>query len=129
MKSVTMSRRESSDAELIGRLRAPPDLADGVESLDYWRRRRQQLPWYRFRARREAMRMMVRWEQRVGAALVSQHRVPLDVRVSAGVLVARTRMSRWGRRVGIAVLATGMTLVALLTVLVAAAVIFLLQAF
>ncbi len=124
-----MTRQRSKDEELIGRLVAPADLDDSVESLDYWRRRRQQLPWYRFRARREAMRMIVRWEQRVGAAIVSQHRVPLDVRVSAGVLVARTRMARWARRVGIAVLASAMTVVALLTVLVAAAVMALLQAF
>ena len=48
-----MSRLASTDEELLGRLLAPPDLKDGVESLEYWRRRSRQLPWYRIRARRE----------------------------------------------------------------------------
>jgi hypothetical protein len=73
-----MSRRESTDEQLVGRLLAPPDLDDGVEALDYWRRRSRQLPWYRIRARREAVRMTVRWERRVGAAIVSQQRAPLE---------------------------------------------------
>jgi hypothetical protein len=95
-----MSRRESTDTRLPARLLAPPDLDDGVESLDYWRQRRQRLPWYRIRARREAMQMMVHWEQRVGAAIVSQNRAPLEARLSACVLVARTRLGRWTRRAG-----------------------------
>lgn len=122
-----MSRRESKDEHLLGRLPAPPDLDDAVESLDYWRRRRQQLPWYRTRARREAMRMMLRWEQRVGAAVVSKHPAPLEARFAASVLVARTRLTRWTRRVGIAMLATVVTAVVLLAVLVAATVTFLLH--
>ena len=128
MESGTMSRRESTDEELLGRLLAPPDLDDGVDSLDYWQRRRQQLPWYRIRARREATRMIVRWEQRVGAAILSPQRGSLEKRFSAGVLVAHTRLARWIRRVGIAVLATVTTVLVLLTVLVAAAVSFLLHA-
>ena len=123
-----MSHREPTDEEVLERLLAPPKLDDGVEALDYWRCRRQQLPWYRIRARREAVRMMIRWEQRVGAAIVTQHRVPLQARVSAGMLVARSRAGRGIRRVGIAVLATATTVVVLLTVLAAAAVIFVLQA-
>lgn len=124
-----MSRWKSTDEQLLGRLLAPPDLDDGVESLDYWRRRRQQLPWYRIRARREAMRMVVRWEQRVGAAIVSQQqRTPLEARFSAGVLVARMRLARWTRRAGFAVLATVTTVVVLLAVLAAATGIFLLHA-
>jgi hypothetical protein len=126
-KSGTMSLRESTDEELLGRLLATPDLDDGVASLDYWRRRRQQLPWYRIRARREATRMMVRWEQRVGAAIMSQDRAPLEARLSAGALVARTRLARWTRRAGIAVLTTVTTVVVLLAVLAAATVIFLLH--
>ena len=122
-----MSRRETKDEHLLGRLLAPPDLDDAVESLDYWRRRRQRLPWYQIRARREAMRMMVHWEQRVGAAIVSQHPAPLEARFSAGVLVARIRLVRWTRRVGIAVLATVTTVIVLLAVLVAATVISLLH--
>lgn len=123
-----MGRRDATDEQLVGRLLAPPDLDDGVESLDYWRRRYQQLPWYRLRARREATRMMVRWEQRVGAAIVSQRREPLEARVSAGVLVARTRLSRWTRRAGIAVLAAVTTVIVLLAALTVAAGVLLLHA-
>ena len=123
-----MGRRDATDEQLMGRLLAPPDLDDGVESLDYWRRRYQQLPWYRLRARREATRMMVRWEQRVGAAIVSQRREPLEARVSAGVLVARTRLSRWTRRAGIAVLAAVTTVIVLLAALTVAAGVLLLYA-
>ena len=123
-----MGRRDATDEQLVGRLLAPPDLDDGVESLDYGRRRYQQLPWYRLRARREATRMMVRWEQRVGAAIVSQRREPLEARVSAGVLVARTRLSRWTRRAGIAVLAAVTTVMVLLAALTVAAGMLLLHA-
>ena len=54
-----MSRWGSTDEQLLGRLLAPPELHDGVESLDYWSRRSRGLPWYRIRARREAVRMTV----------------------------------------------------------------------
>jgi hypothetical protein len=111
-----MSRWGSTDEQLLGRLLAPPDLDDGVESLDYWSRRSRRLPWYRIHARREAMRMTVRWEERVGAALVSQHRAPLEARVFARALVARTRLARWTRRAGIVVLAAVTGVVVLATV-------------
>ena len=75
-----MARWEPTDEQLLRQLLAPPDLNDGVKSRDYWRRQSWQLPWYRIRARREAVRMTARWEQRVGAALVSQHRAPLEAR-------------------------------------------------
>jgi hypothetical protein len=52
--------RLGSDEQLLGRLLAPPDLDDGVESLGFWSRRVRQLPCYRLRARREAARMTVR---------------------------------------------------------------------
>src|SRR3954447_17036592 len=38
------------------------DLRDGVESLEYWRKRSRRLSWYRVRARREAKLMTRRWE-------------------------------------------------------------------
>jgi hypothetical protein len=116
------------DEQLLRRLLAPPDLDDGVESLDYWHRRSRDLSWWRVRARREAVRMTVRWEQRVGAALVSQHWTPLDSRTSAAVLVARTRLGRWTRRAGIAVLATVTTLVVVAAIHVGGALAYLLQA-
>ena len=123
-----MSRWGSTDEQLLGRLLAPPALDDGVESLDYWSRRSRRLPWYRIRARREAVRMTVLWERRVGAALVSHHRASLEARVVAGALVARTRMARWTRRAGIAVVATVMAVVVLGTVSIAAVLVPLLNA-
>ena len=84
----------STDQQLLDRLQAPPDLSDGTQSLAYWRKRGRQLPWYRMRARREAARMTVRWEQRVRAALITQRRTPIAIRLSAGLLVARTRLRR-----------------------------------
>jgi hypothetical protein len=122
-----MSRWGSTDEQVLGRLLAPPDLADGVESLAFWSRRSRRLPWYRLRARREAARMTVRWEQRVGAALVAQHRVPFEARVSAGALVARTRLARWTRRVGLVVLAAVTAVVVLVTIPGVAALIYLLN--
>jgi hypothetical protein len=122
-----MSHRGSTDEQLLGRLLAPPDLDDGVGSLDYWHRRCRKLSWWRFRARREAVRMTVRWEERVGAAVISQHWTPLDARASAAVLLARTRLARWIRRAGIAVLAVVMTVVMFAAVQIAAALVFLLH--
>ncbi|MGZ6662060.1 MAG: hypothetical protein ACXVH3_26915, partial [Solirubrobacteraceae bacterium] len=107
---------------------APPDLDDGVQALEYWRRRSRQLPWWRIRARGEAARMTVRWEQRVGAALVSRHRAPLEARLAAGVLVARVRLARWTRRAGIAVVATVTGLVVLVAVPAAAVLLYVVHA-
>jgi hypothetical protein len=120
-----MSHRGSTDDQLLGRLLAPPDLDDGVESLDYWHRRCRKLSWWRIRARREAVRMTIRWEQRVGAALVSHPWTPLEARTSAAVLVARTRLARWTRRAGVAVLAMVMTVVMFAAVQIAAALVYL----
>jgi hypothetical protein len=123
-----MSRSGSTDEQLLGRLLAPPDLDDGVRSLDYWRRRSRRLPWYRWGARREAVRMIVRWERRVGEALVSQRRASLEARLAAGALVARTRLARWTRRAAIAVFAAVSTLVVLVAVPAVAALVYLLHA-
>ncbi|HYB27518.1 MAG TPA: hypothetical protein VEF89_12935 [Solirubrobacteraceae bacterium] len=123
-----MSRWGSTDEQLLGRLLAPPDLHHGVESLNYWSRRSRRLPWYRIRARREAVRMTMRWEQRVRAAVGSQHRASLEDRVFAGALVARTRLARWTRRAGIAVVATVTGVIVLATFSTVAALIALLNA-
>ena len=124
----TVGCREPTDEQLLRQLLAPPDLDDGVQSLDYWRRRSRQLPGYRFRARREAVRMTARWEQRVGAALVSQHRAPLEARLAAGMLLARTRLARWTGRARTAVLAAVTTVLVLLAVPAVAALVYLLHA-
>lgn len=103
----------SADDRLLARLQAPPDLGEGIRSLAYWYERRQRLSWYRLRARREAMRMIVGWERRVRVAMFTQPGVPMAVRASAGLLVARTRIRRWSRRVVVAVTAAlGVSLVA-----------------
>lgn len=122
-----MNGRGSTDKQLLGRLLAPPYLEDGVESLEYWRRRSRQLPWYRIRARREAVRMTVRWEQRVAAALFSRHRAPIESRLAAGVLIAQTRLTRWTRRVGIVVVATVTAVVMLVAIPAVAALVYLLH--
>jgi hypothetical protein len=46
--------------------------------------------------------MILRREHRVRGAMVSQRGVPIAVRTSAGLLVARTRLRRWSRRAAIA---------------------------
>jgi hypothetical protein len=122
------TRTRSSDEQLLARLLAPPDLEDGVQLLGYWRQRGRQLPWYRMSARREAARMTIRWEQRVGAALVAQRGAPPALRFSAGLLVARTRLGRWSRRVRIALLTTATIAIGLLALAVAAVVVSLLHA-
>lgn len=126
--SGTVSRWEPTDEQLLRQLLAPPDLDDGVQSLNYWRRRSRQLPWYRTRARREAVRITARWEQRVRAALFSQHPAPLEARLSAGVLLARTRLARWTRRTATAVLAAVTTVVVLVAVPAVAALVYVLHA-
>ena len=122
-----MRHAESTDEQLVRRMLAPPDLEDGVQSLEYWRRRSRQLAWWRIRARKEAARMTVRWEQRVGAAVVSQHRASLEARLAAGMLIARVRLARWTRRAGIAVVATVTGLVVLVAVPAAAALLYVLH--
>jgi hypothetical protein len=116
----------STDDRKLAALQAPPDLSDGVQSLAYWRERSRRLSWYRIRARREAERMTRRWEQRVRAALVSQRGVPLAVRASAGLLVARTRLRWWSWRAAVVVSVTVM--VALLAAPAVAALLLLIRA-
>ena len=95
-----------TDEQLLARLHAPPDLRDGIESLAYWHGRRKHLSWYRVRARREASRMVARWEERVRGALVTQRGVAIETRLSAGLMLGAVVLRRWGRRLAIAVTAT-----------------------
>jgi hypothetical protein len=117
-----------ADEQLLRLLRAPPDLDVGVEALGYWRARSRRLPWYRMSARREAARMTVRWEQRVGAALVAQRGAPLASLLSAGLLLARTRLGRWTRRARVALVATVTVAAVLVAVPLAAALVLVLHA-
>jgi hypothetical protein len=109
------TRCATVDQKLLAEALAPPDLGDGIESLGYWRNRRRGLPWYRVHARREAERMILRWEQRVGAALVSQRNAAPGLRVSGGLVLVQSRLGRWVRRARItlsAVLVLTVTFVA-----------------
>ncbi|MEA2479437.1 MAG: hypothetical protein QOJ07_1359 [Thermoleophilaceae bacterium] len=84
------------------------DFADGVEALEYWRARRERLAWYQRGMRREADAMVLAWERRLRRALVRDPHVPMALRVDAGLLVVRTRISiagrRWRRRASVAAL-------------------------
>jgi hypothetical protein len=71
--------------------------------------------------------MVVRWEHRVGQALVSQRRAPLEARLTASVLLARTRLARWTRRAGPAVFAVVTTMVVLVALPAVAALAYLLH--
>ena len=93
----------SSDDALLKRLLAPPDLRDGADALEYWRDRRQRLPWYRVAARREAARMTVVWERRVRAALLRQRRAPAVVRLHAARMVTAIWLRRSGRRLALGI--------------------------
>jgi hypothetical protein len=110
MRTISLS----ADERLLARLQRPPALGEGVEALEYWRQRSRRLPRYRFRARREAVRMTLSWEQRVRRALVSQPDVPVAARLGAALLVARTRLRRWSRRS--AIVLTAVVAVAVLSV-------------
>jgi hypothetical protein len=72
--------------------------------------------------------MTLRWEQRVGAALLGQHRVTLEARIFAAALIARTRLARWTRRVGIVALAAVVTALVLVMVPVVATLVYVLNA-
>jgi hypothetical protein len=103
----------SRDDELLARLQAPPDLSDGLDSLVYWRGRRERLPWYRRRAQREAARMVVVWERRVRAAMLWQRGAPLASRFLATPLLASGPLRRSARRAGLAVAATTLLVLAI----------------
>jgi hypothetical protein len=96
----------SRDDELLARLEAPPDLSDGLDSLAYWRGRRERLPWYRRRAKREAARMVFVWERRVRAAMLRQRGAPLASRFVAVRLLASGPLRRFARWAGFAVATT-----------------------
>jgi hypothetical protein len=57
-----------ADELLVQQMLAPMPLEEARSSLEFWRRRRRMLPFYRRRERREADEMIDRWRQRVAAA-------------------------------------------------------------
>jgi hypothetical protein len=82
---------------------------DGIETLEYWRARRERLPWRRRSARREADLMIDNWERRLRSAVLRDPRLSVAERLDAGLLVLRTRGSilarRWRWRAQVAVVA------------------------
>ena len=119
------TRSELGDQQLLANALAPPDLGDGMQSLRYWRSRHRKLSWYRVHARREAERMVVRWERRVGAALVAQPTVTPGLRFSGGLLLAQSRFGRWLRRARTVLIVTSLLSAALVAAMGVAAVAFL----
>lgn len=67
---VTHERMTERDPDLllIERMLAPPPLEDARSSLEFWQRRRRNLPLYRVAARREAKEMTSRCQEAVRAA-------------------------------------------------------------
>src|SRR3954452_16562565 len=63
-----MRELRDPDLLLVEEMLAPPPLEDARRSLEYWQQRRQALPLYRRRDRREAVEMASRWEARVREA-------------------------------------------------------------
>jgi hypothetical protein len=121
-------RTQSRGERFTALLHSPHELTDALESLGYWRDRSRRLPWYRLRARREAVEMAIRWEQRAGAAAIAQRGVPAAVRLDAGLLIVRARLSRWGRRARVAAWATFAVAATIVAVPLLAALTFLIHA-
>lgn len=89
-----MRAEQDRDLVLIEELLAPPPLEDARSSLEFWQRRHQNLPLYRFSARREAKVMAGRWQERV----VDAELVRFE-RTFFGGLLKRFGMSRlWVQR-------------------------------
>jgi hypothetical protein len=65
MRSVANRR---ADELLLEQMLAPPPLEQARTSLDFWLRRRRDLPFYRRHDRREADEMIRRWRTRLAAA-------------------------------------------------------------
>jgi hypothetical protein len=86
------------DLLLIESMLAPPPLEDCRSSLEYWRRRRQNLPLYRRAARREAKEMASRWQERVREAELARFEASFAGRLLSGLGVS----SLWLRRARIA---------------------------
>ena len=79
-----MRGRQDPDLLLVEAMLAPPPLEDARRSLEYWQRRRRELPVYRRAARREARELAERWTERVRAA----ERVQFESSVPGRILKA-----------------------------------------
>ena len=89
------------DLLLIERMLAPPPLEDARSSLEFWQRRRKNLPLYRRAARREAKEMTIRWQETVRAAEQAEFEAtPLGRLLAAlgisGLWLQRARLAQKG---------------------------------
>src|SRR2546429_3155150 len=89
-----------ADELLVQEMLAPLPLEQARSSLEFWRERRQVLPFHRRRERREADEMIHRWRARVAAAerarfrtgLFGQIRQPLAFQPPSLPLVPNTTL-------------------------------------
>jgi hypothetical protein len=89
-----MSARLDPDLLLVETMLAPPPLDDARSSLEYWERRRHDLPLYKRGARREAKEMTTRWEARVRAAERVRFESSLFGRLLTAVGLSRLWLTR-----------------------------------
>jgi hypothetical protein len=96
-----MRADQDPDLQLIERMLAPPPLEDARSSLEFWQRRRRNLPLYRRAARREAKEMTIRWQETVRAAEQAEFEsTPLGRLLAAlgvsGLWLQRARLAQKG---------------------------------
>jgi hypothetical protein len=96
-----MRADQDPDLLLIERMLAPPPLEDAQSSLEFWQRRRRNLPLYKRAARREAKEMTIRWQETVRAAEQAEFEsTPLGRLLAAlgisGLWLQRARLAQKG---------------------------------
>ncbi len=106
------------DEALLRDLNAPPPPADAREALAYWNARREQLPWHRFAARREARAMTGVWSERLREAEIAALGGGLLGRARRALLMPRPRVGVLVRRALLAATALSLALGAALVALV-----------
>ena len=93
-----MHNRPDSDLLLVEEMLAPPPLEDARRSLEYWERRRRELPVYRRAARREARELADRWAERVRAAERVQFELSVPGRILKALGLSYVRLYRPTKR-------------------------------
>src|SRR5690242_2432630 len=93
-----MRSRPDPDLLLVEEMLAPPPLEDARRSLEYWERRRRDLPVYRRAARREARELADRWAERVRAAERVQFELSVPGRILKALGLSYVRLYRPTKR-------------------------------
>jgi hypothetical protein len=85
------------------------DVDEAVETLSYWRSRRERVPWFRRAARQECDQMIANWQHRLWQAVLRERNLSRSERLGAALFVVRTRASiagrNWKRRAGVGAVA------------------------